>query len=57
MARKAQVLTALDVMIRRLADNENISADERIRLINELLDMRIAMNSTDTGQPETRATQ
>ncbi len=53
MARKAQVLTALDVMIRKLADNENISPDERIKLINELLDMRISMNSTDTG-PETR---
>ncbi len=57
MARKATVLSSIDVTIRKIADNENISAEERLKLINDLLDMRIALSTSaaDTGAPETRS--
>ncbi len=55
MVRKAAVLETLDFVIRKIADNENISAEERLKLVNELLDVRITVNSADNGAPETRA--
>ncbi len=57
MARKSTVLSALDVTIRKIADNENITPEERIKLINELLDIRITVNESTarTGADETRS--
>ncbi len=56
LPRKSAVLAAIDVTIRRIADNENISAEERLKLINELLDLRIGMIGEPSvlGEKETR---
>ncbi len=59
LPRKSAVLAAIDVTIRRIADNENISAEERLKLINELLDLRIGMigmigEPSVLGEKETR---
>ncbi len=51
--RKATVLNALDAAISKIANNENISAEERLKLLNELLDVRNTMNAT-VDAPETR---